>query len=143
MRVKQLSVFLENKAGRLAAVTKTLGDAGINIRALCLADTADFGILRLIVTDPDAAVATLRDAGFVTRLTDVIAVEVPDKPGGLWHIMEALGAADVSVEYLYAFTEKFRDNAMVIFRVEDIDKAVETLAANGVQVVPSADVYAL
>lgn len=143
MRVKQLSVFLENKSGRLGAVTRTLGDAGINIRALCLADTADFGILRLIVTDPDAAVATLRDAGFVTRLTDVIAVEVPDKPGGLSHIMEALGAANVSVEYLYAFTEKFRDNALVIFRVEDIETAVATLAASGVQVVPSADVYAL
>lgn len=143
MRVKQLSVFLENKAGRLAAVTKVLGDAGINMRALCLADTADFGILRLIVTDPESAVATLKDAGFVTRLTDVIAVEVPDKPGGLSHIMEALGAAGVSVEYLYAFTEKFRDNAMVIFRVRDIDKAIEALAANSVQVVPSADVYSL
>ncbi|HEY3411564.1 MAG TPA: ACT domain-containing protein [Armatimonadota bacterium] len=143
MRVQQLSVFLENKPGRLAAVTKVLGEAHINMRALCLADTSDFGVLRLIVTDPAAAVLVLKAAGFVTRLTDVIAVEVPDRPGGLSHIMEALGSADVSVEYLYAFTEKFRDNALVIFRVEDIDKAVDTLAASGVQVVPSAEVYAL
>lgn len=143
MRVQQLSVFLENKPGRLAAVTKALGEACINMRALCLADTSDFGVLRLIVTNPAAAVAALKAAGFVTRLTDVIAVEVPDRPGGLSHIMEVLGDAGVAIEYCYAFCEKLRDNAMVIFRVEDIDKAVETLAANGVQVVPSADVYSL
>lgn len=143
MRVKQLSVFLENKAGRLAAITRVLGAAGINMRALCLADTSDFGILRLIVSDPDTAVEVLRSAGFVTRLTDVIAVEVPDRPGGLSHIMEVLGAAGVSVEYCYAFCERMRDNAMVIFRVEDIDAAVDTLAANGVQVIPSEGVYAM
>lgn len=143
MRVKQLSVFLENRAGRLAAITQALGAAGINMRALCLADTSDFGILRLIVTDPDAAVAALKTAGFVTRLTDVIAVEVPDKPGGLSQIMAVLGTGGVNVEYCYAFCERLRDNALVIFRVEDIDLAIKTLATNGIQVVPSADVYSL
>jgi hypothetical protein len=120
-----------------------LGAAGINMRALCLADTSDFGVLRLIVTDPDAAMTALKAAGFIARLADVIAVQIPDRPGGLSHILAVLGAGSVNVEYCYAFCERLNDNALVIFRVENIDHAVEVLSANQIQVVPSADVYAL
>lgn len=141
MRVKQLSIFLENKAGRLAAVTQTLGEKGFNIRALSLADTADFGILRLIVTQPMEAYAALKEAGFTSSLTDVIAVEVPDDPGGLARVMRLLGEGGVNIEYLYAFCEKRQDSALVIFRVEDIDTACRVLGEHGVQVIPSEDVY--
>lgn len=143
MRVKQISVFLENKPGRLGAVTRALGQHGINMRALSLADTADFGILRFIASDPDCAVEVLKGAGFATSLTDVLAVEVPDEPGGLARIMDLLGGAGVNVEYLYAFTERRRDKALVIFRVESIETAAAALSAGGVQVVRAQDVYAM
>jgi len=143
MRIKQISVFLENKPGRLAAVTRALWKNGINMRALSLADTSDFGILRFIASDPDCAVAVLKQEGFATHVTDVLAVEVPDAPGGLAHIMELLDGSGVSVEYLYAFTERRQDRAMVIFRVEDIETAASALEAGGVQVVRAEDVYTM
>ncbi|HEY3266047.1 MAG TPA: ACT domain-containing protein [Armatimonadota bacterium] len=141
MRVKQLSVFLQNKSGRLAAATRALGARGINIRALCLADTADFGVARFIVSDPVAAAQALKDEDFATALTDVLVVEIPDEPGGLSRVLEVLGEAGADVEYLYAFCEKHERSAMVIFRVEKIDLAVEALCANNVAVVPSQTVY--
>lgn len=143
MRVKQISVFLENKPGRLGAVTRTLGEYGVNMRALSLADTADFGILRFIASDPDGAVDALKREGFATSLTDVLAVEVPDEPGGLARIMRLLGGAEVNVEYLYAFTENRQGKALVIFRVEDVERAAEALVAGGVQVVRARDVYSM
>ena len=143
MKVKQLSVFMENRAGRLAEVVRLLGVAGINIRALSLADTSDFGILRLIVNNVDKAVKVLRDSNHTVSLTDVVAVEVPDEPGGLARVMDPLSEAGVNVEYMYAFVEKATDKAVVIFRFESIEAALKALAKAGISVLPADTVYTL
>lgn len=127
MKVKQISVFLENKSGRLAQVTRILGDNLINIRALSIADTTDFGILRLIVDQPEEANRILRAEGFMVSETAVIAVEVPDRPGGLADILATLGLAGINIEYLYAFIGQSSSKAQVIFRVDDCDKAIDVL----------------
>ncbi|PKM83389.1 MAG: amino acid-binding protein [Firmicutes bacterium HGW-Firmicutes-14] len=143
MKVQQISVFLENKSGRLADLTDVLGGAGINIRALSIADTSDFGILRLIVNRPDEAVQVLKDAGFTVSKTDVIAVEVEDKPGGLANVLKILESSGINIEYLYAFLEKSSNDALVVFRVEQLDEAVKLLTGNGVNVLKGAEVYKL
>lgn len=127
VKVKQISVFLENKSGRLAQITRVLGDNEINIRALSIADTTDFGILRLIVDKPEEANSILRTAGFMVSETAVIAVEVPDRPGGLADILATLGLAGINIEYLYAFIGQSFGKAQVIFRVDDSDKAISVL----------------
>lgn len=141
MKVKQISIFLENKSGRLAQVTKVLADNGINLRALSLADTADFGILRIIVNDVDKAYKILKDAGYTVSETDVVAVEVPDRPGGLATILEYLRLAGLSVEYMYAFVRSSGDNAVMIFRFDEIDKAIEVLKQNNVRLLTGEEVY--
>ncbi len=138
---KQISVFLENKAGRLARVTRVLGEAGINIRALSIADTSDFGILRLIVSDPEKAYQTLKDAGFTISETDVIAVKVPDAPGGLASVLEQTSEANLNIEYLYAFFGTTGDDALVIFKVEDVAKARETFTQKGIQFLDDYTLY--
>ncbi len=143
MKVKQLSIFMENRAGRLAEIMRQLGAAGVNMRALSLADTSDFGILRLIVNDVDQALKALRDAGHTVSLTDVVAVEVPDHPGGLASVLGPLCGAGVNVEYMYAFVEKATDKAVVIFRFEDADAAVKVLGKAGVSVLKAETVYSL
>lgn len=143
MRVEQISVFLENKSGRLAEVTDVLANAGINIRALSLADTADFGILRLIVNDTERAKQVLKDNGFTVGKTEVIAVEVPDRPGGLAGILDVLKERGVNVEYMYAFVQKSKENAIIIFRFDEIEKAIEGLTTAGVKILKGEDVYAL
>jgi len=142
---KQVSVFLENKSGRLADVCRTLGQNGINIRALCIADTSDFGILRLIVNRPDDATAILREDGFSVGETNVIAVQIPDIPGGLGQALALLESAGVNVEYMYAFFTRIEGNAVVLFRVADdmIASTISILEANGCPTVPSGEVYAL
>jgi hypothetical protein len=132
VRVKQISVFIENRSGRLSDVAEVLGRSNINIRALSLADTSDFGILRLIVDRPDEALDVLRKAHFTLSETDVIAVEVRDKPGGLAEVLAVLGDAGINVEYMYAFVEKSSGNAVMIFRIEDIEKAVQALNAHNI-----------
>ncbi|MBN1268698.1 MAG: ACT domain-containing protein [Kiritimatiellae bacterium] len=143
MKVKQISVFLENRAGRLAEICRLLGDAGVNIRALALADTSDFGILRLIVNDVTRAVEVLKKASDTVSLTDVIAVEVPDTPGGLADILETLSRAGMNVEYLYAFVEKKTDKAIVVFRFENLDGAVKVFQKSGISVLTAEQVYSL
>ncbi|PKM81256.1 MAG: amino acid-binding protein [Firmicutes bacterium HGW-Firmicutes-13] len=144
MKVSQLSVFLENKSGRLAEVTKVLGENDINIRALSIADTTDFGILRLIVDKPKESYEILKKESFVVSETEVIAVCIPDKPGGLAGVLSHLEENSINIEYLYAFVGNTSSkNALVIFRVEDCDKAVEVLKANGVQVVGGEKVYTM
>jgi hypothetical protein len=143
MKVEQISIFLENKSGRLAEVTKILGDGGVNIRALSLADTSDFGILRLIVNDTEKAKDILKKNNFTVGKTEVIAVEVPDRPGGLAHILDILRKQDINVEYMYAFVERSGKDAVIIFRFDDIDKAIATLTKNGIIVLPGEKVYAL
>ena len=130
MTVKQISIFLENKSGRLAEVTKLLGDGGINLRAMTIADTADFGILRLITHNTERALKILEDAGFTARVTEVLGVEVPDKPGGLSSVMDVFAKNGVNIEYLYASLEKNENNAIVIFKVENIQKGMKVLQEN-------------
>lgn len=143
MKVKQISVFLENKSGRLAAVTKLLAEKKINIRALSIADTTDFGILRLIVDKPDEANTFIKENGFTVSMTEVIAVEMPDEPGGLANILATMQEEGINLEYLYAFISTGSTNAMVIFRVEGIDRAVELLTSKGIKVLEDEKVYAL
>jgi hypothetical protein len=134
MWVKQISIFLENKSGRLAAVTRLLADHGFNIRALSIADTSDFGILRLIVNDPARAYQVLKDAGFTVSETEVLAVEMPDRPGGLAGVLDLLNEAGINIEYLYAFVSKSAENALVLLKVENLEKAAGVLTANGVTI---------
>lgn len=141
MKVEQISVFLENKSGRLAEVTRALGKAGINIRALSIADTSDFGILRVIVNDNDKAIRVLKDNDFTVSKTEVVAVEVSDKPGGLSDILDLLEKEKVNVEYMYAFIERSSDNAVIIFRFDENDKAIKILSARGVTILDGKKVY--
>ncbi len=141
MKVKQISVFLENKTGRLAQVTKVLGEQNINIRALSIADTTDFGILRLIVSDPDRAYEVLKKEGFTVSGTDVIAVEVTDEPGGLSRALDTLQGVHINIEYLYAFIQKSSNAALVVFRVEKLDEAIEELQKKGFRILEGDKVY--
>ena len=125
--VEQISIFIENKSGRLAEITRALGDAGINIRALSLADTSDFGILRLIVNDVESAKQVLKEKGFTVNKTEVVAVEVPDRPGGLAAILQTLDAEQINVEYMYAFVERCAGNAIIIFRFDETGRAIAAL----------------
>lgn len=134
MKVEQISIFIENKSGRLAEVTGILGDANVNIRALSLADTSDFGILRLIVDDSEKALDVLRERHFTVNKTEVIGVEVPDQPGGLASILRILDAHHINVEYMYAFVERSGSNAVIIFRFDNIDEAISVLLANHVKI---------
>jgi len=143
MRVEQISVFLENKAGRLSEVTGILAEAAINIRALSLADTSDFGILRLIVNDNAKAVEALKQRGLTVGKTDVVAVEVDDRPGGLHNILHFLFKANVNVEYMYAFVQQSGDNAVIIFRFDNLDEAVRVLMEKGVKVIAGERLYAM
>ncbi|HHU29400.1 MAG: ACT domain-containing protein [Bacillota bacterium] len=143
MKVKQISVFLENEAGRLADVTRSLGRNAINIRALSIADTSDFGILRLIVDKPEEAVSVLKDQGFMVSETEVIAVDIPDRPGGLADVLEILGREGINIEYLYAFIGSVSEKALVIFRVENCEEAMKILRENNIHVLDGKEVYAL
>lgn len=143
MFVEQISIFLENKSGRLAEVTKILGDNQIDISALSIADTTDFGILRLIVNNPEKAVHVLKEKGFTVSSTSVIAIGIQDRPGGLSKALEILDQAKIGIEYMYAFVGKAEEEAMVLLRVEDPTKAVETLRTNDVSVLSAKQVYKL
>jgi hypothetical protein len=141
MKVEQISIFLENKPGALEGVMRLLKDADINIRSLSLADTSDFGILRLIVNDANKALRVLNDNGLRVSRTNVVAVEVPDRPGGLHSILAVLAQHGINVEYLYAFIEKSGENAVIIFRFDSPDDAVDVLLKNGFTVLPGERLY--
>ncbi|BBO79692.1 ACT domain-containing protein [Desulfosarcina ovata] len=143
MQVEQISVFLENKSGRLSEVTSILSEAKVNIRALALADTSDFGVLRLIVDDTEKARQTLKNNGFTVGKTNVVAVEVADRPGGLHDILTMLHNADLNVEYMYAFVRSSGDNAIMIFRFEKDQEAVQLLQSKGVNVIDGERLYQL
>jgi len=143
MEVKQISIFLENRAGRLEEVTEILEKHGINIRALSLADSSDFGILRMIVNKPEEAIYALKKGGFTVSETKVIAVEVEDRPGGLSKILKVFSTAGINVEYMYAFVERKLTNAVLIFRVEAIDKAIKVLQDQNFPLLSSEEVYKL
>jgi hypothetical protein len=137
MGIKQISVFLENTTGRMGDVTGVLAAAGINIRAISIADTADFGILRLIVNKYGEAVKALNDAGFTTRVSDVAAVEIDDVPGSLAKIMELFQKANVNIDYLYASLESKTGKAVVIFKMEDHEKGLALIKDHGLAAVES------
>lgn len=131
MKIRQISIFLENVAGRLAEVTKLLAKSRINLRAMTIADTADFGILRIIADDTDAAVKALSQGGFTAKITDVLAVEVDDKPGGLARVMDIFRENKVNIEYLYVSLERNKDKAIVVFKVEDIAHGLKIVEEHG------------
>lgn len=143
MRAEQISIFLENKSGRLAEVTRILAENQINIRALSVADTSDFGVLRLIVDDNEKATNALRENGFTVGKTNVVAVEVPDQPGGLYRILTILQKGNVNVEYMYAFVQQSGSNAVMIFRFDHTDEALKLLQENGVTVIEGRKLYTL
>jgi hypothetical protein len=143
MKVEQISIFIENKSGRLAEVSRILGEAGVNIRALSLADTSDFGILRLIVNDREKAMTALKGKGFTVSKTEVVAVEVPDQPGGLASILQVLDNELINVEYMYAFVERCGANAVIIFRFDETEKAISTLRGKGFNMLEGERLYGM
>lgn len=143
MQVEQISVFLENKSGRLSEVTGILAETGVNIRALALADTSDFGVLRLIVDDNEKAISVLKNNGFTVGKTDVVAVEVDDRPGGLHTILQILKDNDINVEYMYAYVQHTGRNAIMIFRFDNVAAAIQTLKTHGMTILDGSRLYAM
>ena len=141
MKLHQLSVFLENKPGQLVQPARVLAEAGINIVTLSVADTQQFGILRLIVKDWEDAQAALEKAGCVVNVAEVVGIEVPDQPGGLVHLLDKIDRAEINVEYMYAFSDKMENTGVLVFRFEDTDTAIERLLAAGVDIVGAVELY--
>jgi hypothetical protein len=143
MKITQISVFLENRKGRLYDVCSLLGSNGVNIRALTIAETESFGVLRIVVDKSDYAIKLLRENQFVANFTDVVAIEVPDKPGGLASVLKVFADNDVNIEYMYGFVEKFTDKALLVMRFEDTDFAQQILAKHNIRVVTEKDIEGL
>lgn len=143
MKIKQISVFLENRKGRLSKAMNVLSNAGVNIRALSIADTSEFGILRMIVPEPELAEEKLAENNFVVKVNEIIAVEVSDEPGGLDTVLGLLNNANVNVEYLYAFVEKKINKAIVVIRTEDLDASIKVLEEGGVTILSAEEINKL
>ncbi len=143
MRIEQISVFLENKQGQLSEVIRRLAEAGINIRALSLADTERFGILRLITPNPESTVQTLKDMGVTVALSRVLAVEVPDRAGGLSWVLGALERQEINLEYMYAVVQGRNDKAILVMKLDDMDRAIEALRSAGIYILTAKEVSAL
>lgn len=143
MKITQISVFLENRKGRLFDICSMLGEGGINIRALTIAETETFGVLRMVVDKPAEAISLFRQNNVTANQTDVVAVEIPDKPGGLAHVLGIFSKNDVNVEYMYGFVEKFSDNALLVFRFDESERAHQVLEQNGVNIVDEQDIQGL
>ena len=141
MFIKQVSVFVENESGNMADVLGVLGKNNIDISALSIADKTDFGVLRLIVSDPEKAVSILREEGMIVKLTDVIAIGIEDKSGSLAKALDVLKNADIAIEYLYAFIGKSEFGALVIIRADKPEEAIEVLKANKVSLVEAKEIY--
>lgn len=141
MKITQVSVFLENQPGRLTEPCRLLAKAGINILTLSLADTQQFGILRLIVRDWKKAKEVFEQGGCVVNVTEVVAIEVEDRPGGLLHVLEVIEECAINVEYMYAFTFRKEDKAIIVFRFEDMDRAIQELAARGINLIGSVELF--
>lgn len=143
MKVTQVSVFIENTPGRLAEVTKVIGEAKINILALTIAETGEFGVLRLIVDNPSKAVAALKKNDFTTAMTDVLAVEIPHKPGSLASIVALFDRNKINIEYVYAFVAHSMDEALIVLRFENPDQALKILKENNIRVLTNDEVIKL
>lgn len=140
MRIKQLSIFVENKTGRLHSITQALSENGINMRALSIADTTDFGILRLIVCDAQKAKKVLSDIGVISKITDVLAVMIDDRAGGLTSVLDTVSDTAVSIEYMYAFLAKDTGRAMMVIKTDDDDKAERVLLEKGIEIASQMDI---
>lgn len=143
MTTQQLSIFMENKPGQLVKVTETLKDAGIDIRAMSLADTKDFGIVRMIVSDTDKAQSAMRDKGFMSTITQVMCIAMDDHPGGLSKITELMAQADVNIDYLYACITVIGKDAYIVMHVDDEKKASKVLADAGIKMVSAEEIAKL
>lgn len=143
MAVRQISVFLENKIGRLAEITQILGNKEINIRALAIADTTEFGILRMIVDRPQKAYEALEERGFTVSQTEVVVVEVEDKPGGLAQVMAILGEEGINVEYLYAFVAPRGRGALVVLKIEEKKATIDLLQEKKVKILSAEEINRL
>jgi hypothetical protein len=141
MKIRQISVFLENRPGRLSALCRTLAEAGVNLSTLTLAETGEFGLLRLITPDPEKTKQVVEQAGYAATSTEVVALQVPDRPGGLASVLQVLEAHQISVEYMYAFAMKAGGDAVMVFRFDDMDRALTVLQAAGVSVFKSVDLF--
>jgi hypothetical protein len=141
--IKQISIFVENKPGRMARVAKTLSDAGVNIRALTIAEAGDFGVIRMVVDDTEKGYQVLREKGLTVSETDVLAVELKDVPGGLYEIAKSLGDHAINMDYAYAFVTAKAERAMLILRVDDIKRATEVLQEAGVRIATREEIQRL
>lgn len=141
MTVDQISVFVENRPGKLLEITELLGSAGVDIRAMSIADTTDFGILRIIVKNTESTVELLKNAGYIVKLNRVLAVEIPDEPGSLAKILHIFAIEQLSIEYLYAFISRCEGGAYVIFRMENNDRAAEVLTANEIKLASAVQLF--
>jgi hypothetical protein len=141
MKIHQLSVFLENKPGRLSEPCKVLANNGISIMTLSLADTQQFGILRLIVRDWQKAKKALEEAGCIVKVTEVVAIEVEDHPGGLAHVLSSIEESAINIEYMYAFTFRSEDKAVIVFRFDNPDAAIEYLKTHNINVIGGVELY--
>jgi len=135
MKVKQISVFLENKNGRLAEVTRILSDGNISLRAMTIADTADFGILRIIAEQPDRCLSLLQENNFTARVTEVIGVRLDDRPGALHNVMDIFEKNGVNIEYLYSTLMLMEDKVVIMFKVEDIEHGLDIIKKNGMEAI--------
>ena len=140
MILKQLSIFIENKKGHLAAVTGELEKKNIDIRAISVFDTTEFGILRMVVDKPDEALNVLKDAGYTAKVSDVLAVEPEDKPGALYEIFNIFDETDINIEYIYSFVLRKREMPYIIFKVNDREKAIEVLQSRNIKVIKKAEI---
>lgn len=141
MKIQQIAIFMENKPGHLRGICRTLADAGVSITTLSLADTQQYGILRIITEKWLEARDALAGAGYVVNSTEVLAVEVEDKPGGLLQILDIIGENDINIEYMYAFTFRYGEKAIMVFRFNDLDKAIGALQKSGIKVLNSIDLF--
>lgn len=141
MLIKQISIFVENKFGRLAKIVKTLGDNNIDISALSIADTTDFGILRLIVDKPELAVDVLKESGVAVKCTDVIAVALDDQPGGLSRVLDVLTNGDITIDYMYAFVGKKAGKALMVVKTDDMKKSADLLENSNIELFDLNDIY--
>jgi hypothetical protein len=139
--IKQISIFVENQPGKLAELTRLLADADIDLRTLSLADTRDFGILRVIVNKPDETEKLLKANEWTYKIADVIGVKLPDRPGGVAEVLEAINEAGVNVEYMYAFVNRIPGRADTVFRVDDIETTINALRAKGIEILTPDEAY--
>jgi hypothetical protein len=141
--IKQISLFVENRPGRTAKVAKTLSDAGVNIRALTIAEAGDFGVIRMVLDDPDKGYKVLKESAFTVSMTDVLAVEMKDIPGGLYEIVNTLGQNEINVDYAYAFVTAKAHSAMLILRVDDIARARQVLGEKKVKIATKEEIQSI